>query len=89
MDRIIPDFSDRNGDPMPGNISMTLHALKYPNTPVAQEITKGPFTVSAHTQKIDLRLRGRHAYYRIEGDGINTSWRMGALRFRIAADGQR
>jgi len=89
MDRIIPDFSDRNGDPMPGNISMTIHALKYPNTPASQEITKGPFTVSAHTQKIDMRLRGRHAYYRIEGDGLNTSWRMGALRFRIAQDGQR
>ena len=89
MDRIIPDFSDRNGDPMPGNISMTIHALKYPNTPASQEITKGPFTVSAHTQKIDMRIRGRHAYYRIDGDGINTSWRMGALRFRIAQDGQR
>lgn len=89
LDRIIPDFSDRNGDPMPGNIEMTLHALKYPNTPVSQEVVKGPFTVSAHTQKIDTRLRGRHVYYRIEGDGLDTSWRMGALRFRIAQDGQR
>lgn len=89
MDRIIPDFSDRNGETMPGTINMTLHALKYPNTPPTQEITKGPYPISATTQKIDMRMRGRHAYYRIEGDGINTSWRMGALRFRIAADGQR
>jgi len=89
VDRIIPDFSDRNGDPMPGNIYMTVHTLKYPNTPVSQEITKGPFTVSAHTQKIDLRIRGRHSYYRIDGDGLDTSWRLGALRFRLAPDGQR
>jgi hypothetical protein len=89
MDRIIPDFSDRNGDEMPGNVEITLHTLKYPNTPTAQEVTKGPFTVSAQTQKIDLRIRGRHAYYRIDGDGVNTSWRLGAMRFRVAPDGER
>ncbi len=89
MDRIIPDFSDRNGDEMPGNVEITLHTLKYPNTPASQEITKGPFTVSAQTQKIDLRIRGRHAYYRIDGDGVNTSWRLGAMRFRVAPDGER
>ena len=89
LDRIIPDFSDRNGEAMPGNIEITLHTLKYPNTPASQEITKGPFTVSAQTQKIDLRIRGRHAYYRIEGDGVNTSWRLGAMRFRVAPDGER
>ena len=89
MDRIIPDFSDRNGDAMPGNVGITLHTLKYPNTPASQEITKGPFTVSAHTQKIDMRIRGRQAYYRIDGDGVNTSWRLGAMRFRIAKDGER
>ena len=89
MDRVIPDFSDRNGEAMPGNLTITFHALKYPNTPVAQEVTKGPYTVSAATQKIDLRVRGRHAYYRIEGDGVNTSWRLGALRFRVAPDGER
>ena len=89
MDRIIPDFSDRNGEAMPGNLDITVHTLKYPNTPTAQEVTKGPFTVSAGTQKIDLRVRGRHAYYRIDGDGVNTSWRLGALRFRVAPDGER
>ena len=89
VDRIVPDFSDRNGEPMPGNVYITLHALKYPNTPPSQEITKGPYTVSAYTQKVDLRMRGRHTYYRIEGDGINTSWRLGAMRMRLAPDGQR
>jgi hypothetical protein len=89
LDRIIPDFSDRNGESMPGNLGITIHTLKYPNTPASQEITKGPFTVSAATQKIDLRIRGRHAYYRIDGDGLNTSWRLGALRFRVAKDGER
>ena len=89
LDRIIPDFSDRNGEEMPGNVDITINTLKYPNTPAAQEVTKGPFTVSATTQKIDLRIRGRHAYYRIEGDGLNTSWRLGAMRFRVSPDGQR
>ena len=89
VDRIVPDFSDRNGEVMPGNVYITLHALKYPNTPPSQEITKGPYTVSAYTQKVDLRMRGRHAYYRIEGDGLNTSWRLGAMRFRLAPDGER
>lgn len=89
VDRIIPDFSNRNGEEMPGNVGITINTLKYPNTPASQEVSKGPFTVSATTQKIDMRIRGRHAYYRIEGDGINTSWRLGAMRFRVSQDGQR
>jgi len=89
VDRIIPDFSDKDGDTLPVPIEITLHTLKYPNTPTSQEITKGPFQVSAHTQKIDLRIRGRHSYYRIESEGLNASWRLGALRFRVARDGER
>ena len=89
IDRIVPDFSDRNGDSLPGTVDITLKTLKYPNTPPAQEITKGPFTVSAYTQKIDMRVRGRHAYYRIEATGLGTSWRLGAIRFRQVKDGER
>lgn len=89
VDRIIPDFSDRDGDAMQGNITITVHTLKYPNTPVAQETIKGPYSVSAGTQKIDFRARGRHAYYRIDSSELNSSWRMGAIRFRIAPDGER
>lgn len=87
VDRIIPDFSDRAGGPMQGNIQLTLAAVKYPNSPT--ETSKGPYTVSATTQKIDTRLRGRHAYYRIESNDVGASWRMGTLRFRLTADGER
>lgn len=89
VDRIIPDFSDRDGNEMPGNVNITLQSYKYPNTPEAQAVTKGPYVVSAATQKIDLRLRGRHALYRIESNGVNSSWRLGAIRFRLSPDGQR
>ena len=89
VDRIVPDFSDSAGGPMTGNLQMTLRTLKYPNTPSAQEVTKGPYTVSAATQKIDTRIRGRHAYYRIESTDLNSSWRLGAIRFRLTPDGER
>jgi hypothetical protein len=87
VDRIIPDFSDRDGSMMPGNLDITVNSLKYPNTPVP--VTKGPYAVSATTQKIDLRLRGRHAFYRIESSDVNASWRLGAIRFRLGKDGER
>jgi hypothetical protein len=89
VDRIIPDFSGRDGGVMTGNVTMTLHALKYPNTPESMEVTKGPYLVSAATQKIDFRMRGRHTYYRIESNDVNTSWRLGAIRFRLGPDGER
>lgn len=89
VDRIVPDFSGRDGGLMLGTVDITLNTLKYPNTPESQEVTKGPYMVSAATQKIDLRVRGRHAYYRIESSDSNTSWRVGALRFRVSPDGQR
>lgn len=89
VDRIIPDFSNKDGGTLPGNISLIIKTLKYPNTPPTQEITKGPYTVSANTQKIDMRARGRHAYYRIEASGVGNSWRLGTIRFRTAPDGER
>lgn len=86
LDRIIPDQSNRNGNPLDGHISFYISYRMYPGSPAQ---TKGPYLVSAGTRKVDVRVRGRQMSYLIESDGLGQSWRLGSVRFRQAPDGQR
>ena len=81
LDRIIPDY-----DISDGSIQFTIVTKKYPNGP---EITKGPYNITASTQKIDLRARGRQAFVRIDSNSQNTSWSWGAPRISLQPDGDR
>ena len=85
-DRMIPDFSDRDGSALTGNLD---YSIKYRPYPGATQQTKGPYTVSAATQKVDHRVRGRQIAIRVDSSGTGQSWRFGSLRFRIAPDGER
>lgn len=82
MDRIVPDITNRIGNPMMGNLTLTLQMQKYLNSTT---VSKGPYTVSAGTQKIDMRARGRHATLRVDAC---CCWRLGTLRFRLVPDGE-
>ena len=52
---------------------------------------KGPYAVTAATNKINTRARGRQARVRIETStgGAETAWRLGSLRLDIKPDGKR
>jgi hypothetical protein len=80
-DRIIPDFSFTAGE----TIDISLNTKDYPNS---TERTKGPFTISQNTTKVDMRTRGRQASVRLSATNTG-GWRWGALRLSVQPDGDR
>lgn len=81
IDRIIPDYNINNN----GNISFSIDFKEYPN---GNTVTKGPFTISQSTNKVDLRGRGRQAEVKVSSS-FNGSWRWGKVRLNVQPDGQR
>jgi hypothetical protein len=83
VDRIIPDFKLLGTSP---TINLYVKTLKEPNdTPV----THGPFPVTSSTRSITLRARGRQMALKIESTALDTWWRLGRVRIRIAPDGRQ
>jgi hypothetical protein len=82
MDRLIPDFTLNNG-----NLNFSIIAQNFP---VNDAVTKGPFTITPVTKKVDLRARGRQATILVSCDGTGgTEWRYGSLRLSLQEDGLR
>jgi hypothetical protein len=81
MDRIIPDYTINQG-----SIQFTIDTKNYPS---GSTVSKGPFTINAGTQKIDIRARGRQASVRVSSSDAGTSWRWGSVRLAIQPDGGR
>ena len=87
LNKIAPDFHQPSGAPLAGNVEMSLRARKYPGAPV---LTKGPFPVSAGTDKISTRLRGREIAIEIASScGCDSPWRLGEIRLALQPDGKR
>ena len=81
IDRIVPDYTINNN----GNISFTIDFKEYPN---GNTVTKGPYTITQSTNKVDLRGRGRQAEVKVSSS-FDGSWRWGKVRLNIQPDGQR
>ena len=58
---------------------------EYPNS---TPITKGPYTITQNTKKVDLRGRGRQAEIIVSASS-NGSWRWGSVRANVRPDGGR
>lgn len=86
--KFTPDFSNlSDNEPYVGNLNISFSSRKYVGGPI---ITKGPFVVSASTQRLSPRLRGREFAIRIESSTVASQpWRMGKLRMAIGPDGLR
>lgn len=86
--KFTPDFSNlSDNEPYIGNLNISFSSRKYVGGPI---ITKGPFVVSASTQRLSPRLRGREFAIRIESSTVASQpWRMGKLRMAIGPDGLR
>lgn len=82
VDRIIPDYTISNN----GSIQFSLTIKDYPNN--GNEVTKGPYTITQNTRKIDLRARGRQMFVNVSTSS-NSSWRWGSVRANIQPDGRR
>ena len=81
VDRLIPDFTL-----VGGNLGFTVKAQNFP---VNDVVTKGPFTITPTTKKVDLRARGRQALVRVSSGEQGTEWRYGSLRLSLQQDGRR
>jgi hypothetical protein len=86
--KFTPDFSNlEDNDPYVGNLNISFSSRKYVGGPI---ITKGPYLVSASTQRLSPRLRGREFALRVESSTVASEpWRMGKLRMAIGPDGLR
>jgi len=81
VDRIIPDYTITNN----GSIQFSIMFSEYPNS---TPITKGPYTITQSTKKVDLRGRGRQAEIIVSASS-DSSWRWGSVRANIQPDGMR
>lgn len=66
-------------------LDLVLYSAK--NTASAV-LTKGPYSVTASTQYVSTRLRGRFLAMRIGSSDLGSFWRWGATRYRYAPDGK-
>jgi hypothetical protein len=69
-----------------GQVLVTIYATDYPNGPVR---TKGPYTMTEATTYVNTRLRGRQISLRFESNDLGSFWRLGLMKYRVAADGRR
>ena len=78
--RVIPDFV------LEGSVTIKLKTRLYAQSTQVSEVVG---TVTSGTEKIDARVRGRHAAIRVENLAAGDSWKYGATRVDIRPDGRR
>ena len=82
IDRIIPDTTFGTGTTM----KFQMKSKRYPND---SETTKGPYSITSSTNKLNLRTRGRSFQCKWYSDAVDVSWRLGTWRATGQADGTR
>ena len=82
IDKIIPDTTFVEGN----TIKFQLKSKRYPND---SETTKGPFSLTSSSTKLNLRSRGRAFQARYSSDTTDTAWRLGTWRANGQASGSR
>ena len=93
INRMIPDVKFTGNGGSDQAINFVLKVRNFPGDTLATDSTSN---VTATTQKLDLRARGRQAAIRFESDDDNTSevrlgvgFRVGGTRLDVRANGQR
>jgi len=79
---IIPDTTFASGD----TIKFQMKSKRYPN---GTETTKGPYSLTSSTNKLNLRARGRSFQVKYYSDAVDTQWRLGTWRASGQPDGTR
>ena len=83
VSRFIPDFKT-----LVGNSNVTLRVKNYPAQTDVSSV-HSPFTITATTDKIDTRARGRYVNVKIENTDQGQTWRYGTLALDVKPDGAR
>lgn len=63
--------------------------FEYTNYPNETPAIKGPFALTASTDYISPRFRGRQVAFEIGSEGLGSFWRLGKPRYRGAPAGKR
>ena len=82
INKVIPDTSFGEGT----TIKFQLKSKRYPND---SEITKGPYSITSSTNKLNFRTRGRSLQCKWYTDSTDVTWRLGTWRAQGQADGTR
>jgi hypothetical protein len=76
-----PDFDD-----LRGGAAITFYSR---NTPQGAERTYGPYSITANTRRLSVRIKGRQIKYKITADAAPSFYRIGAFSFDISQSGQK
>lgn len=82
VDQVLLNVNDEAANT---TLDLVLYSAK--NTASAP-LSKGPYSVTASTQYVPTRLRGRFLAMRVGSSDSGSFWRFGALRFRYGLDGK-
>lgn len=86
IDRIYPDFKwGQFGGTQNATLQITLNVLEDVNR---APVSYGPYSVTATTQEVEQRFRGRQASVTVANVDAGSFWRLGAVRFRVSPDGR-
>ncbi len=81
--RIVPDFEDQGP-----NVAMTFRTRFWPNGTIT---TRGPYTATTTTNKLDMRVKAREIAVKLESAGVPGSsyWALGAVAFDAQESGEK
>lgn len=95
LTRVMPDVTFAEASTAYPTVTFTVTPRDYPGGPYfapdALPVTKvTSLPVEQTTQRLDMRMRGRHFVFRAESSGqLGTWWRLGTQRFFTQPDGDR
>jgi hypothetical protein len=86
VDWVLPDAKfDEYPDTTGASIQITFYSKMYPgDTPRVQ----GPVTFTSTTRYLNTRIRGRLVAFKWESSDLDSWWRIGGMRTRVAQDGR-
>lgn len=70
-----------------GNVDVTIYTKEHPQS--SNEATHGSYEVTATTNRIGLRARGRQRKVKFSGDSLGESWAMGRWIEEVTIGGRR
>lgn len=86
MDLVWPDMKwGQYSQAKTATVQISFYCLNYPGD---APVVFGPYSVTQATKFFNTRLRARMVAVRISSSDLGSFWRIGALRYRFAPDGQ-
>lgn len=92
--KMIPDVDFRDSTALLPDVDITLDVKNVPDgtyskTETDTFVKTQAASVSARTEQLYFRLRGRQMRFKIASDDLGVTWRLGSPRLDIRSDGRR